>query len=101
MRLALVLLAAFAANAQPAKEWDVREVEGFVDGLIAAQMNAHHFAGSVVVIVRDMQVAFEKGYGYADFAARQPVDPKHTLNLWSKASSTCTRASTDSGPADQ
>src|SRR6266849_6310163 len=78
-RLALVLLAAFAASAQPAKEWDAREVEGFVDGLMEAQKNAHHFAGAVVVIIRDGQVAFEKGYGYADFAARQPVDPKHTL----------------------
>lgn len=79
IRFGLVLLAAFAANAQPTKEWDAREVEGFVDGLMEAQKNAHHFAGAVVVVVRDGQVAFEKGYGYADFAARQPVDPKRTL----------------------
>ena len=78
-RIALVLLAASAASAQSAKEWEAREVEGFVDGLMEAQKNAQHFAGATVVIVRDGQVAFEKGYGYADFAARQPVDPKHTL----------------------
>ena len=78
IRLALVLLAA-CARAQMVPEWDAREVEGFVDGLMAAQKNAHHFAGAVVVIVRDGQVAFEKGYGYSDFAARQPVDSKRTL----------------------
>lgn len=72
-------LAAYAASAQPAREWYAREVEGFVDRRIEAQMNADHFAGAVVVIVRDGQVAFEKGYGYGDFAARQPVDPEHTL----------------------
>ncbi|HYW47074.1 MAG TPA: serine hydrolase domain-containing protein [Bryobacteraceae bacterium] len=79
IRLALVLLAVSAASAQPAREWEAREVEGFVDGLMEAQKTATHFAGAVVVIVRDGQVSFEKGYGYADFAARQPVDPKHTL----------------------
>lgn len=79
IRLALVLLAALAASAQTAKEWDGLEVEGFVDGVMEAQKDAHHFAGAVVVIVRDGQIALEKGYGYADFAARKPVDPKHTL----------------------
>ena len=79
VRLVLALALASAAGAQQTKDWDSREVEGFVDGLMESQKNAHHFAGAVVVIVRDNQVAFEKGYGYADFEARQPVDPKHTL----------------------
>ena len=71
----------WAAPAAPPKssDWDIREVEGFVDGLIDGQKNAHHFAGAVVVIVRDGHVFFEKGYGYSDFAARQTVDPKRTL----------------------
>jgi CubicO group peptidase (beta-lactamase class C family) len=79
IRLWFVLGAVLAANAQPAKEWDAREVEGFVDGLMEAQKNAYHFAGAVVVIVRNGQVSFEKGYGYADFEARRPVDPNRTL----------------------
>jgi CubicO group peptidase (beta-lactamase class C family) len=77
--MAIALLLASAASAQESKGWDSREVEGFVDGVMEAQKNAHHFAGAVVVIIRDGHVVFEKGYGYADFAARQPVDPKHTL----------------------
>ncbi len=44
-----------------------------------ALQNAHHFAGAVVVIVGDGRVLFKKGYGYADFAERKPVDPERTL----------------------
>jgi CubicO group peptidase (beta-lactamase class C family) len=46
---------------------------------MAAQRLSHHFAGAVVVIVENGQVAFEKGYGFADFAERKPVDPRRTL----------------------
>jgi CubicO group peptidase (beta-lactamase class C family) len=53
--------------------------EEFIDGVMAAQQQAHHFAGAVVVVVSDGQVAFKKGYGYADFAERKPVDPARTL----------------------
>ena len=36
-------------------------------------------AGAVVVVVKDGQVLLAKGYGYADVAARKPVDPERTL----------------------
>jgi CubicO group peptidase (beta-lactamase class C family) len=62
-----------------ANDWDPREAEGFMDGVMEAQQKAHHFAGAVVVIVRDGEVVLEKGYGFSDFAARKPVDPKRTL----------------------
>jgi len=78
MRLpAFVILAALSASA--ADQWDGRETEGFIDGVMEAQQKAHHFAGAVVVIVRDGDVVFEKGYGFSDFSARKPVDPKRTL----------------------
>jgi CubicO group peptidase (beta-lactamase class C family) len=44
-----------------------------------AQQKAQHFAGAVVVVVRRGQVIFQKGYGYADFTERKPVDPERTL----------------------
>jgi len=62
-----------------ATAWDARELEGFVDGVMAAQRNSHHYAGAVAVIVQDGNITFSKGYGYADFAERKPVDPKRTL----------------------
>ncbi|HEY6360400.1 MAG TPA: serine hydrolase domain-containing protein [Vicinamibacterales bacterium] len=55
------------------------EWEGFIDGVMAAQQEAHHYAGAVVVVVSGGRIAFSKGYGYADFAERRPVDPARTL----------------------
>jgi CubicO group peptidase (beta-lactamase class C family) len=76
----LLFAASFVNAAAPAPgAFDPREAEAFIDGVMEAQQKAHHFAGAVVVMVRDGQVAFEKGYGYADFAERRPVDPKRTL----------------------
>jgi CubicO group peptidase (beta-lactamase class C family) len=37
------------------------------------------FAGAVVVIVKDGSVLTQRGYGYADLAARRPMDPERTL----------------------
>ena len=36
-------------------------------------------AGAVVVVVKDGETLLHKGYGYADVAARKPVDPATTL----------------------
>lgn len=77
---AAILAAGVQAATEPApRPWDAREAEGFVDGVMEAQQKAHHFAGAVVVVVRDGQVVLEKGYGFADFSERKPVDPKRTL----------------------
>ena len=59
--------------------WDPQGLGTFIDGVLDAQQHAHHFAGAVVVMVRDGRVLLEKGYGYADFEARKPVDPNRTL----------------------
>lgn len=55
------------------------EMETFFDGLITNQMKANHIPGAVVIIVKDGQVFFAKGYGYANVAEQTPVDPKRTL----------------------
>ena len=69
-----------AGGAQDAaRAWDPRETDGFIDGMMEAQQKAYHFAGAVAVVVRDGQVVFQRGYGYADLAGRKPVDPEHTL----------------------
>ncbi|MBC7896161.1 MAG: beta-lactamase family protein [Cytophagaceae bacterium] len=58
---------------------DAKEVEAFVDGLLAAWMADKHIAGVTVSVVKDGQVLFAKGYGWADVAKRVPVDPAKTL----------------------
>jgi CubicO group peptidase (beta-lactamase class C family) len=46
---------------------------------MAAGMDEHHIPGAVVVVVENGQVAFAKGYGYADLENQIPVDVDHTL----------------------
>ena len=58
---------------------DPLELEAFIDGYLAAQMPANNIAGATVSVVKDGQVFFVKGYGYADVAQRLPVDPEKTL----------------------
>lgn len=58
---------------------DPRELEAFFDGMMASDLRDHHIAGAVVAVVRDSTILFQKGYGYADVATRQPVDPARTL----------------------
>jgi len=63
----------------PRSPLEVREVEAFLDGQMAARMEVAHVAGAVVAVVQDGEVLLSKGYGYADVAAAQPVDPASTL----------------------
>jgi len=55
------------------------DLEAWFDGFMPYALQRGDIAGSVVVVVKDGQVLFQKGYGYADVAARKPVDPETTL----------------------
>ena len=55
------------------------DVEAWLDGFIPYALQRGDIAGAVVVVVKDGQVLLPKGYGYADVAARKPVDPERTL----------------------
>ncbi|MGE0440365.1 MAG: serine hydrolase domain-containing protein [Gemmatimonadales bacterium] len=58
---------------------DRAELEGFIDGLITAARADKHIAGVTVSVVKDGQLFFAKGYGWADVDRRIPVDPARTL----------------------
>ncbi|MFW6200688.1 MAG: serine hydrolase domain-containing protein, partial [Gemmatimonadota bacterium] len=55
------------------------ELEAFFAGLMADQLEARNVPGAVVSVVQDGEVVFARGYGHADVAAREPVDPETTL----------------------
>ena len=55
------------------------DVEAWLDGFSPYALQRGDVAGAVVVVVKDGQVLLAKGYGYADVAARKPVDPERTL----------------------
>ena len=55
------------------------DLEAWLDGFMPYALERGDVAGSVVVVVKDGRILFQKGYGYADVAARKPVDPRRTL----------------------
>lgn len=58
---------------------DPAEIEAFLDGLMAGTLAEKKVAGATVSVVRDGQLIFAKGYGYADLETHRPVDPERTL----------------------
>jgi CubicO group peptidase (beta-lactamase class C family) len=55
------------------------DLENFVDGLIASQLQAYHVPGATVAIVKDGKPLLVKGYGLADIEHNKPVDGEKTL----------------------
>ncbi|MGE5642004.1 MAG: serine hydrolase domain-containing protein, partial [Byssovorax cruenta] len=66
----------FPSNQGPTDE---KEVEAFIDGVIAAQLQAYHIPGAVVSVVREGELLFAKGYGFADLENRSPMLADKTL----------------------
>lgn len=58
---------------------DAKELETFIDGLMAAHMQSHNIPAATISVVKDGALFFAKGYGYADLEKRIPVDPYKTL----------------------
>ena len=66
-------------ESSPAPALSKQDLEPFLDGLIPSQLRTRNLAGAVVSVVKDGQVLFQKGYGYADLEAKKPVLPDQTL----------------------
>ncbi len=58
---------------------DPGELEAYIDGVIYSQMDEHNIVGATLAVVQDGEIVLSKGYGYADFENRIPVDPAKTL----------------------
>jgi CubicO group peptidase (beta-lactamase class C family) len=72
---------ATAAPATPAGAHllTAQDLEPWLDGLMPTALRTAQTPGAVVVVVKDGQVLLEKGYGFADWKKRTPVDPRTTL----------------------
>jgi len=69
-----------AARLSPAApELTKADLDAWMDGFIGRALEREDIAGVEVVIVRDGQVLTARGFGYADRAARTPVDAQNTL----------------------
>ncbi len=63
----------------PTHEMTPADIEAFLDGFMPLQLGSDDIAGAVIVIVKDGNVVFQKGYGYADVAKKMPVTADATL----------------------
>ena len=68
-----------AATAPAAQPLTAADADSWLDGYLPYALKTNDIAGAVVVIVKDGEVLTERGYGYADVAAKKPIDPKLTL----------------------
>jgi CubicO group peptidase (beta-lactamase class C family) len=58
---------------------DPAEFEVFLDAYLAEQMETYHIPGVVFTMVKDGEVFFSKGYGYADLEPQTPMDLEDTV----------------------
>src|SRR4051812_10303052 len=68
-----------AATAPAAHVLTAEDVAAWFDGLVPDAIGRADIAGAVVVVVKDGQPLFERGYGVADVRTRRPVDAQITL----------------------
>ena len=67
------------AQPEAHRELTKADADAWLDGYIPYALARGDVAGAVVVMVKDGQVLTQRGYGYADVAARKPVDPATTM----------------------
>jgi len=67
------------ASPQQLGPTDPAELETFLDGLLAEEMEEYPIPGAAVSVVKDGKLFFAKGYGYADLENKIPVDPEQTV----------------------
>ena len=70
---------AYSAPAEAPRELTQSDADAWLDGFMPFTLESNDIAGAVVVIVKDGRVLTQRGFGYADKAARKPVDPATTM----------------------
>jgi len=58
---------------------NIPELSAFMDGAVEAYLRSSHSPGATISIVKDGEIIFARGYGFADFEKQIPVDPQTTL----------------------
>jgi CubicO group peptidase (beta-lactamase class C family) len=80
--IALIILTKVPASAQTVPLMETPTpvaTRQFFDTFFAEKMSAYHVPGAALVIVKDGEVIFSKGYGYANIENAIPVDPGKTV----------------------
>jgi CubicO group peptidase (beta-lactamase class C family) len=67
------------ATEESAAQLTQRDLGAWLDGFVPYALQQADIAGAIIIVVKDGQVFFKKGYGYADVARRLPMDPDRTI----------------------
>jgi len=62
-----------------AHELSASDVSAFLDAAVPLQLEREDIAGATIAVVKDGQLLFARGYGYADVANRKPVLAEESL----------------------
>jgi CubicO group peptidase (beta-lactamase class C family) len=68
-----------AGSALVAGSIDSAELARFIDPLITDQIAKENIPGAVFLLVQNGKVLYQRGYGFANVARRQPVNPETTI----------------------
>jgi CubicO group peptidase (beta-lactamase class C family) len=77
--IAMLSLISLLGATAVAAELSQSDADAWLDGFMPYTLESNEIAGAVVVIVKDGQVLTQRGFGYADVAARKRVDPAATM----------------------
>ena len=58
-----------------------KEVEAFTNKVIPEKMKKENAAGVALIVVKDNQILFQKGFGFSDKEKNTPIDPKNSFRL--------------------
>ncbi|WP_313933805.1 serine hydrolase [Bacillus cereus group sp. BfR-BA-01453] len=56
-----------------------KDVEAFTNKVIPEKMKKENAVGVALVVVKDNQILFQKGFGFSDKEKNTPIDPKKTV----------------------
>ena len=59
-------------------ELTAQDLEAFLDGIIPLQLQREDIAGATIAVVKDGNLLFGKGYGYADYEKKKRVSAEET-----------------------
>jgi CubicO group peptidase (beta-lactamase class C family) len=68
-----------ALEAKTIHELTAADVEAWLDGFLNYGLQSGAIAGAVIAVVKDGEVLFQSGYGYADVAKKTPMDPNRVM----------------------
>ena len=61
------------------RELSKTDADAWLEGYLPYALHSSDIPGAVVVVVKDGKILTARGFGYADVAKRNPVDPYNTL----------------------